>query len=250
MRILPAFVLLIINLSGLQAQRHFRNDINTIYLHFHWAYQIPGGDLKMRFGPSQAVGIDAEWMTGRHAVAFGMRAAFFYGSRVKEDVAALFRNAQGWVFGTDRTATQIILRERGWWAGVHIGKLFPVHPARNPRSGIRLSLSGGFIRHRIKVQDQFDSARQFQGEYAKGYDRLTGGLYLAPFVGYQHTSLNRYINLIAGVEWTLAGTRSLRSWDYDLMRADTRRRADRLMNFLVGFSLPLFVGDSGSDVEY
>ncbi len=231
------------------AQKKYDNDAHAIYLNFTGAYQIPQGDLKLRYGNNSNIGIQTEWITGKTNLIFGLDGQFLYGTKVKEEIARLYL-VQGVMLGTDQTATALYKKERGLLVGMHLGKLFAINHTKNPRSGIRATLGFGMLRHWIKITDEFNSANQFQGDYLKGYDRLTSGLAITPFLGYQYTSLNRYLNLIVGVEYTAAFTKSQRSWDYDLFSADTKKRSDGLLGFRFGFSLPIYIGDSTHDVSY
>ncbi len=246
------FLSLILILSlGFQslAQKKYDNDVHAIYLNFSGAYQIPKGDMAVRYGNNSNIGLQTEWITGKSNLIFGLGAQFLYGTKVKENVERLFL-VQGVMLGTDQTATALYKKERALLYGVHFGKLFAIDHEKNPRSGIRATLGIGMLRHWIKITDEFKSANQFQGDYLKGYDRLTAGLALTPFLGYQYTSLNRYLNLTIGVEYTAAFTRSQRSWDYDLFGPDTKNRKDGLWGLRFGFSLPIYVGDSDTDVVY
>jgi len=245
--VLFAFTLLL----GFQslAQKKFDNDVSAIYLNFSGAFQMAQGDLKQRFGNNSNIGLQAEWITGKTNLIFGLDGQFLYGTKVKENIERLYL-VQGVMLGTDQTATALYKKERGLLFGAHFGKLFAIHHEKNPRSGIRATLGLGYLRHWIKITDEFNSANQFQGAYLKGYDRLTAGLAVTPFLGYQYTSLNRYLNLIIGIEYTAAFTQSQRSWDYDLFGQDTRKRKEGLLGLRFGFSLPIYVGDSEHDVSY
>ncbi len=245
--ILIAFCLLIA--SQLLAQKKFDNDVRAIYINFSGAYQIPQGDMKVRYGENSNIGVQVEWITAHTNLIFGLDGRFLYGTKVKEDIESLFLY-KGVMLGTDQTATALYKKERGFLYGAHFGKLFALNHAKNPRSGIRATLGIGLLRHWIKITDEFNSANQFQGDYLKGYDRLTAGLAITPFLGYQYTSLSRYLNVMVGVEYTAGFTKSQRSWDYDLFQADTAKRRDGLLGFKFSFSLPLYIGDSKTDVPY
>ena len=236
--------------TNLLGQKRAENNVNTLYFSFTGAYQLPKGDLARRFGLTPNIGIFSDFVSGQSNYIFGFNAGFSFGEKVKEDVGILFRTPEGVLIGTDQTATQLFLKERVLTYGLHFGKLFALNKEKNPRSGIRATIGIGRMRHWIKITDEFNSANQFKDAYAKGYDRLTAGMSVTPFLGYQYTSLNRYLNLVAGVEYVAGFTKSQRSWDYDLFKKEEANRFDGLLGFRVGFSLPLFIGDSDGDVEY
>ncbi len=251
MRYLPFIWFFIFYASvGALAQKKAGNDVNTLYFTFTGAYQLPKGDLVNRFGSTPNIGFYTDFVSGKSSYIFGLDASFSFGEKVKEDVGALFRTPEGVLIGTDQTATQLFLKERVFTYGIHFGKLFALNKKKNPRSGIRATIGVGRIRHWIKITDEFNSANQFKDAYAKGYDRLTAGMTVTPFLGYQYTSLNRYLNFVAGVEYVAGFTRSQRSWDFDLFKKEEAKRFDGILGFRIGFSLPLFIGDSERDIEY
>ena len=82
------------------------------------------------------------------------------------------------------------------------------------------------------------------GDYKKGYDRLTNGLTLKQFIGYQHLDPNLRLNFFAGFEFLEGFTRSRRDFDFDTRRKDQTDRLDLLWGFRVGLVLPFyFSGD-------
>src|SRR5690606_10623621 len=124
--------------------------------------------------------------------------------KVKEDVLAGIRGPDGLLISNDRSVADIQLRERGFYVGGHLGKLFRLSDF-NPKTGIRLTVGAGVLQHQIRLQEEVNvSVSAISGDYKKGYDRLSNGLALNQFIGYQHFSLNRRINFYAGFEFTQA----------------------------------------------
>jgi hypothetical protein len=139
---------------------------------------------------------------------------------------------------------------RGFYAGLHIGKLFSIGLS-NPRSGIRLGLGAGLLQHKIRIQDDpFKSVPQLSGEYKKGYDRLTNGFTITETVGYQVLSKNRRINLFAGFEFTQAFTQNRRDYNFDTMEKDENPRLDLLSGFRVSWILPFYFGKEADEIYY
>jgi hypothetical protein len=79
-----------------------------------------------------------------------------------------------------------------------------------------------------------------EGDYLKGYDRLTSGFCLSEFVGYQLLSNSRLLNFFAGVELYQGFTRSRRDWNIDQVKKDDSPRLDLLSGIRVGWVLPLY----------
>lgn len=85
-----------------------------------------------------------------------------------------WRTPEGDIIGNDRLLASVVLRKRGYYFGGLVGKLFTFN---EKRSGIRLTLGAGLLRHWIRIQDDNSSVPELTGDYKKGYDRLTGSLH-------------------------------------------------------------------------
>lgn len=214
----------------------------AILVNITYAFQLPSGDLVTRFGSSGGIGGGLEYMTEKHNIILGVEGYVFFGNTVKEDVLINLRGPDDQIIGNNRTYAQVQLRERGFYAGGTIGKLFPLSKS-NRRSGIRLTLGAGMLQHKIRIQDDSRSVIQIDENYIKGYDRLSNGLALNQFIGYQYLSKNRRINLTIGFEFTQAFTESRRDFDFVMMAKDERKRTDLLNGIKIGWTLPFYVGE-------
>lgn len=208
-----------------------------------------GGDLAARFGNKFSVGGGIEWMSAGNLIV-GSQAALYFGDQVRADVIANLRDADGLIFGEGGGISAIGLRERGTYLGGHLGKLVRLSP-RNHRAGLRLTVGAGFLRHKIRIQDDpqvFVPA--LSGDYKKGYDRLTNGLALTQFIGYQYMSRNRMVNLVLGLEFTQGFTEHRRTLNFDTRSPETGRRLDLLQGLRIAWTLPLYLGDNADDIQY
>ncbi len=227
----------------LSAQPSEKDNVGgALLINITYAYQIPAGDLVNRFGSSGAIGGGVEYMTGKHNIILGVESFYFFGNTVKEDVLIGLRGSDNQIIGNNRTFAQVQLREGGFYLGGSIGKLFPLS-ASNRRSGIRLTVGAGFMQHKIRVLDDTRSVIQIDDIYVKGYDRLSNGLALNQFIGYQYLSKNRRVNLTIGFEFTQAFTESRRDFDFQMMRKDDRKRTDLLNGIKIGWTLPFYIGE-------
>jgi hypothetical protein len=155
----------------------------------------------------------------------------------------------GEIVGGDGVFSSVVLRQRGFYVGAKFGKLFPLSES-NPRSGIRVTLGAGLLEHKIRVQDDSRQVNQVAGEYRKGYDRLTNGLALNQFVGYQLLGKNRLINFYAGLEFTQGFTQNRRDWNFDTMEQESGERLDLLFGIRLGWVLPFYFGGNVADSYY
>ncbi|WP_020539121.1 hypothetical protein [Lewinella cohaerens] len=237
-------LLLLMLQTGLQGQGWGKtNSGKALLLNFGYAPEVPLGDLDERFGLGFAPEISLDFITESNWI-IGIQGMYLFGSNVEEDVLAGLRTESGVIIGNDRSPADIQLRQRGSYFGLRAGRLISLFED-NPRSGIRLNLGAGLLQHRIRIQeDPFRAVPQLEGEYLKGYDRLTNGLTLHQFVGYQVIGKNTGINITAGFEFYEGFTQSRRSFDFSSRVADTEKRLDILAGFRFSFTLPFYLGNA------
>ncbi len=247
---LIALVLAIGITSGLYAQNTELNKGHGILLNFTFGGQLPGSDLADRFGPNLSIGSGIEYLTEKNNLIFGLEGHYLFGSDVKEDVLASLRTPEGEIIGNDKSYADIQLRERGLYIGALVGKLFSVSE-KNPRAGLRVALGAGLLQHKIRIQDDpFRAVPQLLDDYKKGYDRLTNGLALRQFIGYQILSANRRTNFYIGLECTQGFTQSRRDFNFDTRMQDTARRLDLLFGIHAAWVLPFYFGKTASEIYY
>lgn len=242
--------LAIIFSHSLSAQEATLNEGHAVLINFTFGGQLPGGDLYDRFGANLNIGGRADYLTEKNNLIFGLEGYFLFGNTVKEDVLASLRTPNGLIISNDRTPTEVPLRERGFYIGGSIGKLFSLSQT-NPRSGIRATVGVGLLQHKIRIQD--DPVRQFaqlSEDYKKGYDRLSNGLAFNEFIGYQYLSLDKRINFYAGFEFTQALTQSRRDFNFDTRSQDTTERLDLLWGIRVGWVIPVYFGKTAREIYY
>ena len=96
------------------------------------------------------------------------------------------------------------------------------------------------LQHKIKYYWTEDGLPQLDGDYIKGYDRLTNGMMLSQCIGYEYHSSNNLVNFSIESEFTEGFTKSRRSWDYDLMAQDQSNRKDYLIGIKAVWYLPIY----------
>lgn len=242
--------LLIICQSDSYAQDERRNLGNIVALNFQFGAGVPGGDLSNRFGTTISAGLGMDFITEKNNFILGWKGDFHFGNTVKENILGQLA-PEGFLFGNSLSAaTEFRRAQRGFYLGAHIGKIF-AFSSTNSRSGLRVTLGAGLLQHKIRLQqDPSNFVNQIAGDYAKGYDRLTNGLALRQFVGYQLLGNNKLVNFTFGLEFIQGFTQNRRSYNFDEMRADTDKRLDLLIGFKVGWTLPFYVGESTGEIYY
>lgn len=217
---------------------------------FTYGAQLPIGALQERFGPNFIAGGGLDWQWGPKNWVIGLDAQYIFGNRVKEDPLAGLRTQEGYIIGNDREVADIPLRERGFYAGVTAGRVFPVNQQQSSRAGWRFNFGLGFLQHKIRIQDDPQrSVLNLNETYKKGYDRLSNGLALQQFFGYQAMSKDRRSNFMAGLEFMQGFTQSRRSFDFATQARDDRKRVDLLFGIRLGWILP-FYAEKAEDIYY
>ncbi len=222
----------------------------AILANFEFGYYVPGGDLSDRFGNCLGAGGGVEYITKKRSFIFGLQSTFYFGDEVKEDVLSEIRNDDGFLIGNNKIHANIDLRYRGLYIGGSIGKIFSLSEY-NKRSGIRANFGVGYFQHKIRVQDDGNSYVPIVGgEYKQGWDRLSSGIALRQFVGYQLLSLNKLINFYVGFEFMQAFTQNRRKHDYKLMTKLNDNRIDLSYGIKIGWTLPFPLGIDADTIYY
>ena len=226
-------------LSVSRAQNVKDSSLFVPMVKFSYAFQIPGGDLQRRFGYNSNVGLIFSIKTKRN-LFFGASGSFFFGDQIKEmGILDSLKTSTGFIINQNGNPAVVRLYERGVTVSLHVGKMFNVF-AGNKNSGLLLYAGPTYIRHKIKINDIGRQSPQLVDSYQKGYDRLTAGFGAQEFIGYIYLGNKRMLNCFFGFEFTQAFTKSQRSFDYVLMKADTDKRTDLLYGIRVGWILPLY----------
>lgn len=213
-----------------------------IWLDAHLAYHFPLGDLRTMFKNNFAVGPGftfksaSNWTVGFHFdYMFGanMRdSAFFNGT---------LANDQGIVIDGNGLVSQggITAEGRYWTVQADFGKIIPVNRWKN--SGIWLRLGAGYFSHRLRLDDFGNQYPQLEGNYAKGYDRRSGGFVLNQFVGYQFVRKNRMLNFYIGLEFHEMWTKPNRNYVfYEGPTDGMKAKFSGMIGFKAGWNIPLY----------
>ncbi|MBP6455295.1 MAG: hypothetical protein KA275_01095 [Chitinophagaceae bacterium] len=211
-----------------------------------WQVEVMGSydkslaDYAIRFGNGFRIGGGVKYKTKKNLV-FGGKFLFIVGGKVKEPglLQNVYTPINGGIINQYGELLNIGVFQRGYMFGFDAGKVFSLKESE-PNNGI-LALSGiGFIQHKINLFDRDNNIPQLKGEYKKGYDRLTNGLYLHQFVGYQHYSGNKLINYFIGLDFTWGFTQGRRDYWFDLAKPGNDKRNDLMFGIHAGWIIPFY----------
>lgn len=232
-----------ISFETLKAQINPKDSsINAPLICASFAFQLPEGDLKNRFGFNSSTGLHFLNKTKKNWI-WGIDGTFTFSpqSQVKEvdNMFDSINTVYGNIVDANGEYATLLFYERGWTSTVKFGKLFPVW-GQNKNSGICLITGLGYMQHKIRIEDKFNRTPQLSKAYRKGYDRYTNGLMVSEFIGYLFLGNNRLLNFYAGFEVMAGFTKNRRSFNFDTMEQDTKQRLDIYFGPRVGFVLPLY----------
>lgn len=200
---------------------------------------FPAADLAERFGAHSGLGLSLQYKT-RKNVQFGLQYQALFSENVREDtILDILKNRDGQIVDANGNFSVINLAQRGHVLSADVCKVFP-GKGIHMNSGFFVEAGAGIIWHKILIQASQVSVPQLTEEYKKGYDRLSGGLLLRQWLGYQYLDPGKRINFKAGLELGQGFTRSWRSWDIDRMSADTQNRKDLYAGFKICMILPVY----------
>lgn len=200
---------------------------------------LPGGNLKDRFGMNAFIGLGVELKTKKQ-FSFELQGSFLFGNNVRENnMFDALKTEEGFVLDVYGSISTILIQERGFTSSFNFGYLVPFKKP-NPNSGLIFKVGIGFMRHKIRIEHTNNSIPLLEGEYLKGYDRLTNGIMLTEFIGYRFLSNKRLLNFFAGFEFMQGFTKNRRDYNYDIMGPDNTKRLDLLNGIRVGWILPIY----------
>lgn len=242
------FCLSLVPLSA-QGLAGARNLDRALMVYFGYGPFASGGDLADRFGSGWSLDGGMAWLPVNSNLELGFRVQYGFGTEVREDVLAGLRTREGFIIGNQREPADIQLRQRQFFIGPSIGYTFPL--GENQRAGIHLKTSVGYFYHRIRFQqDAVQSVPQIAGDLEAGYDRLTGGLAVHQFIGYQQLALDRRFNFYIGAELMGGFTKALRNFDYATgAPPPSAGRTDLVAGLKAGIILPFYLGE-GREIFY
>lgn len=225
--------------SVLRAQVSIKDSsIYTPMISASYGFYMPAGDMADRFGNNSTLQLNLDFKT-KYNWILGVNGGYFFGKKINESLFDSISTSSGAIINEDGEFADVRTYERGFTISGTLGRLITFKKP-NPNSGIRVDLGFGFMQHKIRIETIGNNVPQLTKEYKKGYDKLTNGFLLTESLGYQYLSNNRFANFYIGLECMEGFTQSRRSFDYDLMMKDTKKRVDILYGMRLTWILPLY----------
>ena len=205
----------------------------------NYAFQLPGNDLSSRFGGNNNIGFSGGLKMANNWT-YELSSTFIFGTNVKDtSIIDHLQNNQNWIINQFGEESVILIQERGQTFSFKVGKLFNII-GPNPNSGLIIKLGVGWLRHKIRIDNENDQIPQLSQQYLPYYDRLSSGMQLHQFIGYQHMSNNRLTNFYVGMEFYQGFTKGRRDYQIDTMEPSNEQRIDLLNGVRIGWIVPVF----------
>lgn len=213
-----------------------------IWLDAHLAYHFPVGDLRTIFKSNFAVGPGFTFKS-KNNWTVGFHVDYMFNAKMRDPnfFNGTLANDDGIVIDGNGLVSQggITAEGRYWTIQADFGKIIPVDRWKN--SGIWLKIGGGYFSHRLRVDDVSKQYPQLDGNYAKGYDRRSGGFVLSQFVGYQFVHINRMLTFFLGIEFHEMWTKPNRNYIFfEGPTADMPYKFSGLIGLKAGWNIPLY----------
>ena len=211
---------------------------------FHFGGQAPFGDLSQRFGADAYFGAGYHYKFASNWV-IGANGSYIFGNQVKNplNIFGAIRGANGELIDQNGYIATFLIQERGLLLHADIGHIIPLL-GPNKNSGLLLKLGVGYMEHQIWIESRQTSVPQISGHYKAGYDRLTSGLSLNEFIGYQYLSNKKLVNFFIGLDIYQGFTQGRRGYAIDIMNYDNQKRLDGLIGIKAGWMFLIYKRES------
>jgi len=229
-----------------QSEANDVRDSNFFGLGFHYAFEFPGADMSDRFGNFYRFGQSFDFFRYKPKICFGLEWSIMLGESVKENVVEPLQLNNSAFLGNDGGYADVFLRMHGAYVGIYAQKII-VSRKNNPNSGLSLGLGIGLLQHNIRVNVESQNAPQFQGDYAKGYDRYTRGPAFRQNIEYLNIGRYQNFNYSIGLSFTEGFTKNKRALNFDTQLQDDATRFDLMVGLTFKWFLP--ISDSKPEEE-
>ena len=234
-------IILLITILFLDHGTCQKNKDSVIYFPFisiSLAIQSPQGDLANNFGVNSNIGLSLGWKNKKNQT-FELNYNFIHSENVKNtSVLDHLINDQGWIINQYGEENLFLMYHRGGLISLDMGKVYNII-GPNPNSGIFLKGGIGAMYHKIRIENQENLIPQLKKQYLKYYDRLTVGLLLKQYIGYQNMSNNKLVNFTIGIEAIEGFNRGMRDYQIDLMGPYTENKFDVYLGIRAGWFFPV-----------
>lgn len=213
---------------------------SMVWTNANFSMQWPIGDLGKLYKSNFSIGTGFTYKTSNHWT-FDVHFNYCFGANIKDSTLLenLLTSKGDLIDGNGLKAT-LYMEGQYWHVGAGIGRIIPVSKTYL-NSGIWIRANVGFIRHKIHFTDVDNQIPQIGGDYRKGYDKRSSGIFLSQFIGYLHIGKSRVASFYGGIEFMEMWTKLDRNYDFNTgPTKDLKNKFSGLIGFKVGWIVPLY----------
>lgn len=231
--------LLLLPLS-VTAQLNVRDSsIGQFFTGLNYKFNLTGGDMHQRWGFNNSIGMDFQYKF-KNNLTVGLDGGFIFGNQLKDTtIFDDLYNSYGTITSLNGEQAVVLFLMRGAHGHADAGYVFN-KLGNNPNSGLWITAGVGYFMHKIRIESLYDEVPQLEGDYRKGYDKLTMGFSTKQFVGYLFQHDYRFLNFYAGFEFIQGFTYNVRNYNFDLEGPDPGMKFDFMYSFKFGWMIPIY----------
>jgi hypothetical protein len=148
-------------------------------------------------------------------------------------------NSFGTITGLSGEPADILFLMRGAVGSLNVGYVFN-RLGNNANSGLWVKAGAGYFGHKIRIESLYDEVPQLEGDYRKGYDKLTMGFATNQFIGYLFQADRKLLKFYGGIQFTQGFTQNVRTYNFDTGGPENEQRLDLLYGVKVGWIIPIY----------
>lgn len=215
------------------------SSISTLLIGINYHANFTDGDLAERWGFNNQIGLDFDYKF-KNNLSIGGSAGFLFGSEFKEpEIFLNVINSYGTITGLSGEPANVLFLMRGAMSFFNVGYVFN-RLGNNANSGLWIKVGGGFMGHKIRIESLYDDIPQLEGDYRKGYDKLTMGIATNQFVGYLFQADRKLLKFYGGVQFSQGFTQNVRTYNFDSGGQEPAKRVDLIHSVKVGWIIPIY----------
>lgn len=224
--------------AELKAQDMHDTTLSFPFFGFQGGLFVPGADLAKSYGANYSIGA-CYWRKTKYDVIFGIEYNYIFGDQVRINPLDSVSTTNGFVINSVGQFTNVQVYERGHFAMLKLGKIFP-GMGPNPSSGLFIKGGAGFWLTQIYYYWNGTVPPQFTGDYIKGYDRLSYGPAFSEDFGYIHFSNNHRLNFSLELELGEGFLKDVRAYSYDTRTTDHSTQFDMSIGLKAAWYFPIY----------
>lgn len=219
-------------------------------LSFNYSLNQPIFNWKERYGIFNSIGGQMGYKTKRNWL-FQIEGSFIFGNKIIEsNILDNLKDSYGNITDDQGNIATTPLFSRGYTSSLLIGKLF-TFGNKEIENGLLINFGLGFLSYKYRIETNSVNIPQIENDYLKGYDRLTSGILLSQFLGYQYVSTKSLYNFYVGAYFQQGLTKNQRSIFFDQPNelVSNKIRFDGSYGLKLGWNIPFF-NDKPKDFYY